>query len=73
MGKHPNGEEELARTTAFLGAFNIPTDNMIARPEIQLSEQGLRISPEFYWSVDDLTGEQLDAIETTMGVRLQRS
>lgn len=65
-------DEELTRLTEFFAAFGIPTGHMIASPIIHLDEDGLRLAPEFVWRTEELTDEQLDAIEKTMRVRLKR-
>lgn len=64
--------EETTRLLEFFAAFGIPTENMIASPGIQLDGEALRLAPEFVWRVEDLTAEQVDAIEKTLGVRLVR-
>lgn len=69
MAPYPS-TEETTRLLAFFATFGIPTDNMIASPGIQLDGEALRLAPEFVWRVEDLTAEQLDAVERTLRVRL---
>lgn len=68
----PHSEQELTQITTFFAAFGIPTEHMRASPVIAL-DNVLRFEPEFIWRVEDLTDEQLDAIEKTLRVELERS
>lgn len=71
--KNPvHSDEETTRLIEFFAAFVIPTENMRASPGVLLEDGWLRLSPEFVWKVEDLTDEQLDAIEKTLRVRLKR-
>lgn len=69
--RNPAGtDDEITRLVEFFEAFGIPTERMRASPGIQLDEEWLRLSPEFVFRVEDLSAEQLDAIEQTLRVRL---
>jgi hypothetical protein len=71
MAQFPS-TEETTRLLEFFAAFGIPTEHMIASPGIELDGDVLRLAPEFVWRVEDLTAEQIEAIEKTLRVRLVR-
>lgn len=68
----PHPTTEITRLVEFFAAFGVPTDHMIASPGIELDSEVLRLAPEFVFRVEDLTDEQLAAIESALKVRLAR-
>jgi hypothetical protein len=64
--------EETTRLLKFFAAFGIPTEHMRASPGIVLEDGALRLEPEFIWRIEDLTDEQIAAIENTVRVRVER-